>query len=292
MSITSLSLNFVNTYAAQSAKPAAAAERPAPAAPAEATRCDEQRPAPRQNRLVQAMMLALRELGLGDQAAPAPAAPAAPVATGSAAVAASAQSGGVKIVTTHAASAATSGADTSALTDAPAAAPQAHPAAEPAPTLEAAVQQFAHELFRALRQVGRGGSSDEGAGRVEAEGGHKRHPGQSHRHHGQQGLRGQGYGDMSQRLQALSQTFGAPAAGGAAEPAATTGPVANSAKNPLLEAFSTLFGALKPQSAAVPEMGMADKLRMFLHTLAQAIRPEAMSSIQTPQLGGLVNVTA
>ncbi len=37
---------------------------------------------------------------------------------------------------------------------------------------------------------------------------------------------------------------------------------------------------------------MAGRLRTFLQTLAQALRPEAANSIQTPQIGSLVNVTA
>ena len=190
--------------------------------------------------------------------------------------------------------------------------------------------QFAHELFRALRQVGRGEGSEERPGRIESEGGHKRH-------HGHHGWRREGYGDMTQRLEALSQTFtaqtpAAPAADAqpgvpvsssisitltvqdgqadapvqalttaapppatvdvAVEAPASAGPVQSSPKNPLLEAFSKLFNALKPQRPAMPDADMGDKLRLFLHSLAQAIRPEAMSSIQTPQVGGLVNVTA
>ena len=37
---------------------------------------------------------------------------------------------------------------------------------------------------------------------------------------------------------------------------------------------------------------MAGKLRTFLQTLAQAIRPEPMTSTQAPQVGSLVYVTA
>lgn len=88
MSITSLSFTFVNTYAPQAAKSTAPAERQAPAQ-TEAKHCDEQRPATRQNRLVEAMMSALRELGFGSTP---PAAPAtAPAATDAPSAATTAQ---------------------------------------------------------------------------------------------------------------------------------------------------------------------------------------------------------
>ena len=337
MSITSLSLTFVNTYAPQSARPAAPAERQAPAAPVEAQSCEEHRPAGRQNRLVEAMMSALRELGFGSQSA----ASSAGATPASSAAASGVQASPAEAVTTDEAAAASTVSNASAV-QADAAATEAQPAAEPAATVESAVHQFAHELFRALRQVGRGEGSDEGSGRVEGDGGHRH----SHGHHG---WRNQGYGDMSQRLDALSQTFAAqlpaPAASGEQAPAAvsssisitltiqdgqadspvealtTAAPAAKAvtaaaepakaanlavatdvaaattsaptpAKNPLLDAFSKLFNALKPQSAATSGTDMSDKLRMFLHTLAQAIKPESMSSIQTPQVGGLINVTA
>ena len=290
MSITSLSFTFVNTYAAQSARPAAVTERKTAPAQADDKTCDEPRPAGRQSRLVQAMMSALPELGFGGPAAPATAARAAtPVTRGAGAT--------------------------------------ETPASNPSANVESAVYQFAHELFQALRQSGRGNSSsDEGSGRVEGEGHHR------HRHHDGQG---HGYGDISQRLEALAQTFGAqvpataagdtpasPAApasltvtltvddGSADTPApasasanATPAPAATpiaavvtSAKNPLLEAFSKLFNALKPQSTssttAPSDTDMAQKLRQFLHTLAQAVAPDAMSSVHSAQFGGLVNVTA
>ena len=313
MSITSLSFTFVNTYAAQSARPAAVTERKTAPAPADDKTRDEPRPAGRQSRLVQAMMSALLELGFGG-----PAAPAAPAgaSTGSSATAASAVKG----------SAASSASGASTQTGATTGTTET-PASNPSANVESAVYQFAHELFQALRQSGRGNSSsDEGSGRVEGEGHHR------HRHHDRQG---HGYGDISQRLEALAQTFGAqvpataagdapasPAApasltvtltvddGSADTPApasasasATPAPAATpiaavvtSAKNPLLEAFSKLFNALKPQSTssttAPSDTDMAQKLRQFLHTLAQAVAPDAMSSVHSAQFGGLVNVTA
>lgn len=347
MSITSLSFTFVNMYAPQSAKPTAPAERQAPEAPSETKSCDEHRPAGRQNRLVEAMMSALRELGFGSQATPA--STAAPVADASTAVA-GAQGNTAQVMTTNdpIAAAATNTAaviatDTAAATvatdsvasaDSAAAATKTAATSEPAVSVESAVHQFAHELFSALRQIGRGESSEQGSGRIDGEGGHRHH-------HGHHGWGRQGYGDMAQRLESLSQTFAAPAAvaassdaqpnsplstsisvtltvqdgqadspgqalttaapaaattaaaeTAAAEAVASPGVAQETAKNPLLDAFSKLFSALKPQSAGASSMDMSDKLRTFLHTLAQAMRPDSMSSIQTPQVGGLVNVTA
>lgn len=334
MSITSLSFTFVNTYAPQAAKSTAPAERQAPAQ-TEAKHRDEQRPATRQNRLVEAMMSALRELGFGSTP---PAAPAtAPAATDAPSAATTAQAAPAEAVTTNDQAAATAAvADTAEPADKPAATTEAQATtAGPAASVESAVHQFAHELFRALRTVGGGESSEQGSNRIDGDGGHRQH------HGGHHGWRREGYGDMAQRLDALSQTFAAPAAVAAssgaqpnalvstsvsitltvqdgqpdssvnasttaatpdaAAPAVEAGQAAGAtaaavapepAKNPLLEAFSKLFGALQPQSAGTPQADMADKLRTFLQTLAQSMRPESMSSIQTPQVGGLVNVTA
>lgn len=317
MSITSLSFTFVNMYAPQSAKPAAPTERqPTPAA-AELKSCEGHRPSGRQSRLVDAMMSALRELGFGNQGASAPAAQSPAGAQANAGSVGSADPGAA--------------ASAVAIVDAPGATPAAaapdEAGAQPAATLESAVREFAHELFSALRQGGRGDASGQGSGRIESGEGRRQH-------HGHHGLGRQGYGDMSQRLDALSQTFAAPAvaataaqdsapvsasisitltvqdgpadspvqpltsatppapSAAAAEPAAPKMAAPEIARNPLLQAFSRLFDALKPQAAGTPSMDMADKLRSFLQTLAQAMRPETMSSVQAPQVGGLVNVTA
>lgn len=334
MSITSLSFNFVNLYAPPVARPAAASERQAAPAAMEDRCCGAPRPGGPENRLVQAMLSAFRELGFGSV----PASGSSTAVTANATAAApSLQASVAEAVTTQATSATAATAEgaanaaSAAQRDASAAASSTQPTPTPAPTVESAVQQFAHELFRALREGGRGDASEQPAGRVDGERGHRRH-------HGHQGMRGHGYGDMSQRLQTLSQTFGAtapapatatpeaqpsavaakefsitlpvtdgqvdvpaltptravspPTARVATEATAATDVPKSSAVNPLLEAFSKLFTALKPHSAALPETGMADKLRLFLQTLAQALRPEAMHSLQTPQVGGLVNVVA
>ena len=354
MSITtSLSFTFVNTYASRPAKPAAAAERPAQAEQTHSHSCGESRPASRQNRLVEAMMSALRELGFGNEAQPAATAASPSPAVASTAADASAAMASAEASAAAAVSASAAASDlsatSSATTTAPVAATEA--AAQPAVSLESAVRQFAHELFSALRQVGRGESSEQGSRhRIDGDGG-RRH------HHGHHGWRREGYGDMAQRLDALSQTFAAPAAVAAAGAApvstsisitltiqngvaqqngatpqngvaqapaesvttnaavdanAATAETAAAAqaseavqaapaaiapttaqevsRNPLLDAFSQLFGALKPQAA---QTDMADKLRSFLQTLAQAMRPDSMNhTTQMPQVGALVNVTA
>ena len=128
---------------------------------------------------------------------------------------------------------------------------------------------------------------------------------------------GHGYGNLSQRLEALARTIVAPSpvavtvdapaqaapstaplptagvVAGPDAPNATAAPAADGQGNPLLAAFSKLFNALQPQRAATPsETDMAGKLRTFLQTLAQDIRPEPMTSTQPPQVGSLVYVTA
>ena len=256
MTITSLTFTIVNTYAPQNPTPASTVERKSPPAQTDDSCCEHKRPANRQNRFADAMMSALRELGFGGTAATAPA-----TAT------------------------ATPAASTPAAPATPAA--EAAPAANSSASVESAVQQFAHTLFQALRQSGN--SSTKAVDRDERVEGHGHHRQHHHRHHGE----GQGYGNMSQRLEALSQTFAAPAA------ATTTvaGPAAAApAKNPLLDAFTKLFNTLRPASAgsaaATPATDMAEKLRLFLHTLAQALAPDTMGSLQRAQVGGMLNLMA
>ncbi|KNZ31624.1 MAG: hypothetical protein AD742_16755 [Methylibium sp. NZG] len=350
---TSLSFTFVNTYAAPAAKQTAPAERCAPAGPAARHSCDEARPASRPNRLVEAMMTALRELGVGNAAAQ----PAQPAATAVVAVPSTAADAAAALAAGQASAAAAvaqSAAATATATATTAASPNTAPmdvADKPQVSIESAVRQFAHELFSALRQMGRGESAERGADRVHGDGGRRHH----HGHHGHHGWRREGYGDMAQRLNALSQTYAAPAAVGAAggpasmasslsitltiqtsavrapaqaettnaavassdgrietsaatsaadvsatalpalattpaAPALAASPVTEPARNPLLDAFSQLFGALKPQAA---QTDMADKLRTFLQTLAQAMRPDSVNQGNPmPQVGALVNITA
>lgn len=345
---TSLSFTFVSMYAPPSAKQTAPTERCAPAETAPQHSCGESRPAGRPNRLVEAMMSALRELGFGNESN-LPATPStAPAPSAAGPVAAAMEQSAAAPATPVNADAIVS----------PNAAKPGEVAEAPQVSIESAVRQFAHELFGALRQVGRGESfdrgSDRGSDRVQGDGG-RRH------HHGHHGWRREGYGDMAQRLNALSQTFAAPAAASAAgaspvstsvsitftiqngtapqplglpgalpaqaetmsgaagagvsnadasqptetpevvsplnaAPEGTSAPTSTAAaapeatRNPLLDAFSQLFRALKPQAA---QTDMADKLRSFLQTLAQAMRPDGVNQGNPmPQVGALVNVTA
>ncbi|MDP3823371.1 MAG: hypothetical protein Q8R33_18035 [Burkholderiales bacterium] len=281
MTVTSLSFTLITTYAPQRAQPATGAQSKAPPVHDDDAGCEHKRPASRQNRLADAMMSALRELGFGATAAAA--APAAGTPAASSAAAPATPSATATPATSEAAS-----------------------AAKASSSVESAVQQFAHALFQALRQSGNGKKdSDDDSGRVAGHG-HHRH----HHHHGQ----GHGYGNLSQRLEALSQTAGTPTPGAttAAAPASAAGtpaaasttpvatpivtPVAPVAKNPLLDAFTKLFETLKPANtgtaASTPATDMAEKLRQFLHTLAQALAPDTMGSVQRAQVGGLVDVSA
>lgn len=267
MPITSMSFTFVSMVASSGnvAAVPAPAQPPAPAP----SRVEPDDDAPRrgggQNRLAAAMVSALRELGLG--------------------------------------SAATS-------TATPAAAPTN--AAQPTPasdaTVDSAVQQFAHELFQAMRQVGRGDAREHGGGHDSDDRGHHHHA----RH-------AEGYGGWSQRLAALARSVSEPvatpaapattAASAAATTAttttatpATTAPAvtdpatksqpATSPANPLLDAFAKLWAAIAPPAVTAPTTDMAGKLREFLQSLAQSLRPGSMEIGPAPHLGCLVHTTA
>ena len=296
MTVTSLTFTIVNTYAPQNAQPAPAVERKTPPVQTDDSDRATKRPESRQNRFADAMMSALRELGLGGTVAPAAPAPATTPITPAAS---------------------TPPATPATTTEAPA--PTATPTAgtaDSSASVESAVQQFAHALFQVLRQSGSGQrEADDADGSVKGHG----HP--RHHHHDE----GRGYGNLSQRLDALSQTFGTPAVAAAAParsaaathlslaltvtdapaamvgatPTAATGaatisagPLAAPARNPLLDAFTNLFNTLKPATTGATATDMAEKLRLFLHTLAQAVAPDTMGSVQRAQVGGLVNVTA
>ena len=336
MSITSVSFTFVNMYASQA--PSAvrpAAERAAPVETAKAV--EPQRYEGKQNRLVQAMMTALRELGVGGTSA----APVAATGNASAGAAAAAVSGTAPAAANDASAEAGAASEVAATKAADSAGGD----------LASAVYQFAHELMKSMRQAGRGDSGGDGM-RGEGDDGSRRHHHQHvHGHHGHHGRHGgghhgwrrEGYGDMSQRLEALANRYapqpatasaatpiasaasmtltvesdpavvaepdapattvsaaGATAAAeeGVADPIASTiaepaGANAGPARNPLLQAFSKLFSALQPQAAAtMSESDMAGKLRQFLQSLAQALKPDVMAQPDTPAVGGLLNLAA
>lgn len=327
MSITSVSFTFVNMYSSQgAARPVAAAQLAEQAAPVQANQDQElHRHVGRPNRLVQAMMTALRELGVGAQGAAAataagasPVVPAADAATPSAAVAAN-------DATTALPSAG----------DVPVSAAVAS-AGESKTDVESAVYQFAHELMKALRPGGDTEASGSGR-RVNGEHGdrHHHHHHRMHGHHGHHGWQREGYGDMSQRLEALAQRYApqlpeaatalplatsasvdstvkeevaaaaqlpatdamtaeASEPGLGADAAAVAEPMPQAAANiPLLEAFTKLYSALQPQAAqTTSESDMGDKLRLFLQSLAQTLRPVGLAAPTPQPVGGLIDLAA
>jgi hypothetical protein len=179
------------------------------------------------------------------------------------------------------------------------------------------VREFAHALFNALHDSARSQS------------GHRQGQGQgqesvsSSAHASEHGSRrSNGYDSFVQRLEALAQSLGtaaptqvagaAPGASTAATAVAlTTPPVSGTSPAPvtsvvsapataqspsrLLSAFSKLFDLLQPKSSGTPASSpagtMADQLKLFLHTLAQALQ-DAPASAAPSSTGSLLNVHA
>ena len=310
MSISSLSFTFVsNLYQPAGAAPVAATDRRAPPAASPVGQGDEPRGRGPQKRLVQAMMTALQEMGLG-AAAPAPTAPTAPTAAGSTA----ATSAGAASPTTNT----TAPTQASSPITAPVPVTGTATPATSADAVASAVHQFAHELFVALRPAGAGHGYNDAPGRRDGEVGHKGH----HGHHGHHGWKASGYGDIAQRLDALAQSLApatgttpvgdraalpaspvsiplqedasaAPAVDGALPTtASTTGAATAPVRNPLLDAFSTLLNAIKPPGTGATDVDMTSSLRTFLEAMATALRPESAGSSPAPAVGSLLNLTA
>ena len=313
MSISSLSFTFVsNLYQPAGAAPVAATDRRAAPAASPVGQGDEPRGRGPPNRLVQAIMTALREMGLG-AAAPAPAAPAVPTAAGSTA----ATSTGATSPTTNTTTTTTAPTQATSSITAPVPVTGTATPAASAEAVASAVHQFAHELFVALRPAGAGHGSNDAPGRRDGEVGHKGH-------HGHHGWKASGYGDIAQRLDALAQSLApatgttpvgdraalpassvsititlqedasaAPAVDGALPTtASTTGAATAPVRNPLLDAFSTLFNAIKPPGTPATDVDMTASLRTFLEALATALRPESASSSPAPAVGSLLNLSA
>ncbi|WP_372526906.1 hypothetical protein [Piscinibacter sp.] len=294
MSIPSLSVTFVSYYAPQAASApaptsstAAAATAPAPAsAPADC--CQSTHQGARRNVLYDAMMSALKELGLTT---------AAPTAAPAAAAAA------------PAAAAPAPAADTTA--------PQE--AANPSPSVNDAVFKFADALFQALRGSGESTSS---AGR---HGDDKHH--EHHEHHHRSHRSHHGYAGLAQRLEAMATSVGAasqpasasaPSTQPAVTPPAVTAPAAASASasesasvpvtapaapataapqtaiSKVTDAFAAMLSALHVNTAAASNGSTAaSQLGSFLHALAQALLPTAAQPApQAQAVGLLINVTA
>jgi hypothetical protein len=180
-----------------------------------------------------------------------------------------------------------------------------------ADTLEKAVNEFAHALFSMLHRQGRSGHAE-----GEHDGEHSR---------GHEGRRSGGYNGLVQRLEQLAQSLGASPAPTSATSAvsgtptttpvtqttATTATTATTNTVPstdiaapapsrgvtrLLAAFSKVLSLLQPPATATttpttPATSTADKLKLFLTTLAQSLHSGAAAAPPSA-LGARLNVTA
>lgn len=254
--LTTLSVNFYMLSASSSVTPATDSSAPPSVATRPLEQPDDNRGRFRERTLVSAIMAAFQALGIGR--------PSASPATAS---------------TTPAAS---SGASD----------------ATPAPdTLEQAVNAFAHTLSALVRRPGRGAHTDGEQGDA-----------QVHHHEGRGNT---GYQGLAQRLEKLAQSLGA-----APVPVATTGtptpvadpvtPTASTDTSGLLAAFtkvlSFLPSASAPPASPAPNPGassgtlvsatsMADKLKLFLTTLAQSLHASGLATPLTP-VGSRLNLSA
>lgn len=323
MSISSVSLTFFSMVNAPSTStpvapvPSAAND---PVAPSNSS-CEGHGHA-RRNVLYDAMLSALRELGLTQK----PAQPATPNANGGAPIAPPpanlpATGAGTTPATTPAAGTAIVDAG-STVNPAPANAPQQG--------IEDAVMSFANALMQALRGTDEGGSrrgrdhDDDGEGR-------RHHHGHGHGHRG--GME-RSYSGLASRIEALAVRFdvpapAAPATPPAEQPVAGTDPViapapiklpgtdpvstdaatatdapqvakpatlpAAAPKNSLAEAFAAMLKALRggdaaPSTSTTPAAA-DNSLAMFLHSLARGLDPDHSMSAPSA-VGVMINITA
>jgi hypothetical protein len=309
MSISSLSLTFVNCYATQAPAGVGAVQpAPAPAPAASDDACHDRPSGVRRNVLYEAMLSALRELGLtGGSPVPASGtpAPAAPADTATASA-------------------------PSASTESPVAPAPALPAADPSPSVKDAVFNFADALFQAVR-VGDG--SQPGRERA-AERAHHGHHGRGHAYGHRLHRDQDAYAGLAQRLETLATSLSptnaaapavapdpvapvapeapsAPAAPSATEapavpetaatpdtsatpataPTSATSatPAPSQTSNPLVDAFNRLLTALQLPIAAGSDT--ASRLSSFLHQLAQALQPTPAAA-PPATVGMLINETA
>jgi hypothetical protein len=289
MSDISLLTASPSPYQASGSAPVAA---PTVASSGPTARVDQDRdehPRRRENTLVNAMMAAFQALGFGPGAATST--PASGAATPAPVPAASSTG------STSTASGTTPATDPAAATD----------------TLESAVREFAHALFNALHDSARsqpghrhGQESASSSAQASEHGSRRNH----------------GYDSFVQRLEALAQSLGAPAptqvagaapgastastavalttppvTGTSPAPGASAVPASTTAQSPsrLLSAFSKLFDLLQPKSSGTPASSpantVAEQLKLFLHTLAQALHG-APASAAPSSTGSLLNVHA
>ena len=286
---------------------------------------DDDRPKMRENTLVSAMMAAFRALGIGQAPAGVPTSPAAgvptaanPPATKPVTPPLTAPSTAVAASTAAVAPpTAATAADTSAAATAATSATSSTPASPD--TLEKAVNEFAHALFSLLRRQGRNEHSD-----GEHDGGH------GHRNEDRHGRGYSSFVQRLEQLAqslttpppaasgAASATVASAAAASlpaqtAAAPATSTTPaLPASGSEPvspapsrgvtrLLAAFSKVMGFLQPVPAATATPSVpttpattaastADKLKLFLTTLAQSLSAGTGATQPSP-VGSRINVT-
>lgn len=285
---------------------------------------DDDRPKMRENTLVSAMMAAFRALGIGQAPAGAPTSPTAGVPTAATPPATKAVTPPLTAPSTAAAAdtaaakpTSATAADTSAAATAATSATSATPASPD--TLEKAVNEFAHALFSMLRRQGRTEHSD-----GEHDGGH------GHRHEDRHGRGYSSFVQRLEQLAQSLTTPSPAAAGAAsatvasaaaaslpaqtaAAPATSTTPaLPASGSEPvspapsrgvtrLLAAFSKVMGFLQPVPAATATPSVpttpattaastADKLKLFLTTLAQSLSA-GTGATQSSPVGSRINVT-
>jgi hypothetical protein len=257
MSVSSVSFTVVNLYASQApAKPVAAVDETSPLSRDRSCGSDAARP----NRLLQAMMSALRELGVGG-------ATPATTAGGGAAATSPADPAGASAVGIESA---------------------AHRFAH----------ELATALRRT--GGGDASHEDGDGDAVRRHGhrhhGHHAHPARRHESYAGLPQRLEALARTIGASPAAETTTAADAAGTATDDAGLLpAPAAPTATPPdaLLDAFSRLFGALQPQPAPVPTASdLSATLRQFLLTLAQALRPEETTPSATAHVGAIVDVTA
>ncbi len=325
MSVSSVSFAFfsmVNAPATTTPVAPVPAAAKAPVAPSNS--CRDGHGHVRRNVLYDAMLSALRELGLTQK----PAQPATPDASGGAPAAlppANLPAAGAGTTP-----AATPAASTPAVNAGSAVNPA--PANTPQQSIENAVMSFANALMQALRGADDGGSrrgrdcNDEGEGR-------RHHHGHGHGH-GHRGGMERSYSGLASRIEALAVRFDVPApalpaAPPAATPVAGTDPVtvpapinlpgtdpvsadaapANDApevaanilppaaapKNSLAEAFAAMLKALRGGDVApgmpATQLPADNSLAMFLHSLARGLAPDH-SMPTTSAVGVMINITA
>ncbi len=310
MSISSISLTFFSMTGAAAAPPRVASTSPATNdAPAPATQSCEAHGAGqgRRNVLYEAMMAALREMGLtGDPApapAPAPGTPPSPPAP-------------APIPVPAPAPAPAAGSPVPAAPNPTGAGGTAPAEATPAPSVEEAVFAFAHALWQALR----GSESGRSHGHRHDDD-HEGHHGHQRHRHGDGYEMSRGYSGLATRLDALAVRFdastgavnAAPAApassSAAADPAAALSVVAPQASepagavvpaaaspattSPLSQAFDAMMRVLRslnPTAAPSPNSS-TPSLPAFLHSLARGLNAERATPAFTG-VGVVINITA